>query len=339
MLLSEIKGLGNNETVVNAFGKTKPLFKHVVDALRYDEPNKRISYIPCTLFNFTEFYKQEDIYGANYLHINGRNYDMDMLSNLFNALTLKYFSDNPEVHERLKKHVIMDEVDYQNKLEEKWALHMAFQLKDLYAECREFINRTKMKLTIELVPKISWGTNLRSILSNSGWDKARKKAYRDSGLKCAICGGVGPKHPVEAHELWVYNREKFKQTLIKVIALCPNCHMVKHYGRATATNRQKEAFAHLKTINDNFSEEELDLHLDKYFQAWKEGEKAWEENLVKGASHNGLIKKYRINLTKLINCGNFTEDDLNLNYIQQMPDYIQIRVPFDTPNVSPERLF
>jgi len=53
------------------------------------------------------------------------------------------------------------------------------------------------ELTIELVPKTCWYTNLRSELPKSKWDKLRKKSYQEADYKCQICGGKGNRHPVE----------------------------------------------------------------------------------------------------------------------------------------------
>ena len=62
-----------------------------------------------------------------------------------------------------------------------------------------------MKLTIELVPKTAWFSNLRSILARAAWDKLRKESYKNAAHKCEICGGYGKKHPVECHEIWEYD--------------------------------------------------------------------------------------------------------------------------------------
>ena len=70
-----------------------------------------------------------------------------------------------------------------------------------------------MKLTIELVPSTAWYSNVRSNVTSSQWDVLRKECYKNAGYKCEVCGGKGPKHPVECHEIWEYNDESFTQTL------------------------------------------------------------------------------------------------------------------------------
>ena len=91
-----------------------------------------------------------------------------------------------------------------------------------------------MKLHIELVPRTSWYSNVRSNVPPSQWDKLRRASYAAAGYKCEICGGKGHKHPVECHEEWDYVIEDGEriQRLKKLISLCPNCHKVKHPGLA-----------------------------------------------------------------------------------------------------------
>lgn len=61
-----------------------------------------------------------------------------------------------------------------------------------------------LPLQIELVPSTAFGENLRKLLTKTEWDKVRKAVYKRAGYKCEICGGKGEKHPVEAHEEWLY---------------------------------------------------------------------------------------------------------------------------------------
>jgi hypothetical protein len=57
------------------------------------------------------------------------------------------------------------------------------------------------------------------------------------GSRCEICGGRGPEHPVECHERWRYNDLIRTQTLVRMIALCPACHQVKHVGLANVRGK------------------------------------------------------------------------------------------------------
>jgi hypothetical protein len=107
-------------------------------------------------------------------------------------------------------------------------------------------------LELELVPSTSWGDNLRSRLSRSEWDVVRRTTYRKANFICEICGGVGPRHPVEAHEVWSYDDVNHVQTLVGMIALCPNCHQAKHIGRTLSVAdeaTQDRVLQHIMRVN------------------------------------------------------------------------------------------
>jgi hypothetical protein len=88
-------------------------------------------------------------------------------------------------------------------------------------------------LTVELVSKTSWYNNVRALVDERGCDRIRRQVYRQADHRCEICGGRGPEHPVECHEVWRYDDRTRVQLLVRMIALCPACHQVKLYpGRA-----------------------------------------------------------------------------------------------------------
>ncbi len=125
------------------------------------------------------------------------------------------------------------------------------------------------RLSIELVPETCWVSNVRSNISNEDWDRIRKVIAKKAGHRCEICGGVGPKHPVECHEIWYYNDKKRLQTLEGLIALCPSCHEVKHIGLANVNNRGKLAEAHLAKVN-GWSQSQAKTYIKEQFEIWGE---------------------------------------------------------------------
>lgn len=128
-------------------------------------------------------------------------------------------------------------------------------------------NPQQTKLTIELVPKGQWGANLRSALPKSEWDRLRKAAYRKAGYVCEICGGKGPKWPVECHEIWNYDEDTKTQNLVGLIALCPSCHEVKHMGRTMAVGKGEKGIAHLMKVN-GWSREDAHHYIEAAFETW-----------------------------------------------------------------------
>jgi len=129
------------------------------------------------------------------------------------------------------------------------------------------------KLTVELVPQSQWEFNLRSELRPRDWDKVRKATYAAAGYKCEVCGGVGRKHPVDCHEIWMYNDANHVQSLMGLIALCPSCHEVKHFGLAVHLGNEARARRHLGKVN-GWTPAQVEEHLQRAFQTWRERSKS-----------------------------------------------------------------
>lgn len=100
-----------------------------------------------------------------------------------------------------------------------------------------------------MVPQALWGRNLRALLAKEDWDRIRKDAYDRSGSRCRVCGGRGPKWPVEADEGWQYDDSTRIQTLKGVISLCPDCHAVRHWGKTMSSGRKSEALEWMCEVN------------------------------------------------------------------------------------------
>ena len=147
-----------------------------------------------------------------------------------------------------------------------------------------------MKLTVELVPKTCWYSNVRSNVSTAEWDRIRKQVYQKANHVCEICGGVGKRHPVECHEVWAYDDEKHIQKLVRMTALCPACHSVKHLGRALAVGIFEDALGQLMRVN-GIGYLEARQYTQEVFAKWKErSQHKWKLNidhLVEYSPKNG----------------------------------------------------
>jgi len=116
------------------------------------------------------------------------------------------------------------------------------------------VKPTEPRLTLDVVPATCHYSNLRTELPRQSWNRLRAKAYFRARYRCEVCGGRGPEHPVEAHEQWAYeipddHSQMPTQRLTGIIALCPDCHEVKHYGLAQVRGREAEALAYLCRVN------------------------------------------------------------------------------------------
>jgi hypothetical protein len=150
----------------------------------------------------------------------------------------------------------------------------------------------ELRLEIELVPQTSWMNNVRSILTAAQWDILRKQVSAAAWDTCQICGGVGPEHPVECHEIWEYNDKTKIQKLAGMIALCPNCHLVKHFGFARVTDREEIAFNHFMKVN-SLKKIQAEAEIVKAFDIWRKRSVIdWELDL------SGL-ERYGIDISKI----------------------------------------
>jgi len=129
-----------------------------------------------------------------------------------------------------------------------------------------------MRLTIELVPKTAWYTNVRNNVNRSEWDKIRRACYKRAGNRCEICKETGLtqgfKYAVEAHEIWEYDNVNFIQKLVGIQALCPRCHKVKHPGLANINNEMHIVIGQLKKIN-TLTYDEATAMIRKAFSVWE----------------------------------------------------------------------
>jgi 5-methylcytosine-specific restriction endonuclease McrA len=128
------------------------------------------------------------------------------------------------------------------------------------------------KLTIELVPKTSWYSNVRSNVSKAEWDSIRKKSYENANHVCEVCGDVGTnqgyRHKLECHEIWQYDDEALTQTLTGLVSLCPYCHLVKHPGLAQMNGKLGIVLKQLQRVNQ-ISVEEAGAMLNEAFEIWR----------------------------------------------------------------------
>jgi 5-methylcytosine-specific restriction endonuclease McrA len=120
---------------------------------------------------------------------------------------------------------------YKNKVDLKKVSAVQKRYKDYRAN-------KDLKLEVELVPTSCWWSNIRSNIKVSEWDRIRFVTGGLADFKCEICGDRGTKHPVECHEIWMYDEKKKIQKLLKFQSICPLCHQVKHLGLTQGFGRE-----------------------------------------------------------------------------------------------------
>ncbi len=123
-------------------------------------------------------------------------------------------------------------------------------------------------LTIELVPKTAWYSNVRSNVSRKEWDKIRKEQYAIANNKCEICGDSEIENRLECHEIWQYNEETWVQKLIGLVTLCTNCHKVKHAGLARIKGEEGIVIKQLMKVN-KMTSQEAKKYIEEAFEVWR----------------------------------------------------------------------
>jgi len=117
----------------------------------------------------------------------------------------------------------------------------------------------ELKLTIDMLPRGAWGTNLSKTLPQKDWDVLRKAVYNSAGGKCAICGKEGELH---AHEIWSFDISAKRQRLENIVALCPACHGVKHIRHSQRIGYGEHAKRHFMEVNGCTNSEFAEHYLE-----------------------------------------------------------------------------
>lgn len=127
------------------------------------------------------------------------------------------------------------------------------------------------KLTVDLIPIQSWKLSLANLMPKNEWKKIREACYQKANWRCEICNNVGIRHRVECHEIWEFMNNDYTQRLVGFIALCPDCHAVKHIGRAFSLGdaSKNKAISHLMKINE-WTELETKKHIEDAVELWIE---------------------------------------------------------------------
>lgn len=125
-------------------------------------------------------------------------------------------------------------------------------------------------LFVDLIPTTCWFTNVRSCVHPRDWDRLRNHVYERVNYICECCNINTQTSNVilEAHERWEYNEETQTQKLVRIVALCHDCHQSTHMGLAGIKGKGTEAKKHIKKVR-GFTEEEYKKHMDEETQIWR----------------------------------------------------------------------
>lgn len=150
------------------------------------------------------------------------------------------------------------------------------------------VKNTIMRLPIELVPTSCWYTNVRSNVSGATWARIQRQVAEQAAHRCEICGRQGVGHPVEAHEVWAYDDSLHIQRLMRLIALCPDCHGVKHFGRGLAQGSQRRLLAWFAHVNGLSAVQAVNIVIAAFNEQRQRSASSWSLDLSVLADRYGV---------------------------------------------------
>lgn len=132
-----------------------------------------------------------------------------------------------------------------------------------------------VRVRFDMLPSEVWGSNLRTILTRTEWDRLRMQVCEMAGNKCQLCGGSvtsprGDRNRPDCHERWSFEalgEGRGVQRLVQLVALCPECHQTQHLGRAQLEGLLdvvRQRVAELNGWSDQEVEADMHRAADRY---------------------------------------------------------------------------
>jgi hypothetical protein len=138
----------------------------------------------------------------------------------------------------------------------------------------------------DLLPGNVWGSNLRGIFSRDEWDDLRIPVCEAADNRCEVCkehsvDRSGRQRRPDCHELWHFEStaEAKVQRLIRLIALCVDCHRVQHIGLAQVKGELPLVRRQLKKVN-SWTDSQVDRAMDDAVARYEwRGRYGWDLDL------------------------------------------------------------
>ncbi len=118
-----------------------------------------------------------------------------------------------------------------------------------------------MKLTLELIPDTASGSSLYRLLTEKAWKAIRVKVLEEYNSQCVIYGANAGR--LNCHKQWEYDDQTNIQRLVRLVILCPMCHLVKNMN--TSYVSFEELVQHFMRVNECSRQD-----FDEYYQQSRE---------------------------------------------------------------------
>jgi hypothetical protein len=126
-------------------------------------------------------------------------------------------------------------------------------------------------LSIVLVPETSILSSVRDAITPSMWESLRARVYARAGHCCEACGTCAPRR---ADELWEFDDESHVQRLVRMVALCSDCHEARRMDRFGQMRAGRGALEHLARVN-RWTVQQAERYRATTFRRWRERSRAW----------------------------------------------------------------
>lgn len=81
---------------------------------------------------------------------------------------------------------------------------------------------------------------------------------------------------MDCDEWFTWDEETTVATLRRLVALCPTCHLAKHFGRAQQLGYEEQVLDHILRVN-RWSKDQLEEHSHEAWTTWvRRSQIAWQ---------------------------------------------------------------
>ena len=142
---------------------------------------------------------------------------------------------------------------------------------------------------------------------------------------------------MECHEIWEYDDVNHIQKLIGLISLCPNCHLVKHIGRAIAMGNEKIPLNQLAKVN-KWTTLQVEQHVIESFKLHKQRSKfKWtlDLSLLENEPYNIKLKNTK---DRIFEIKKFKKKKSKIKKIHPKQKLNNFLKPKTSPNRRPPKI-
>ena len=177
-------------------------------------------------------------------------------------------------------------------------------------------------LCIYFAPKSCWCRNIRYAIDPN--DRERVETFVFTRAKhccelCKVCTKQGSPLVLQARWDYDVSDNSHVQRLVRLMAVCSECHDVTHFGKSSMNGKKDQALNHLKKVN-RMTDTEVKEHVDASFHKRREMDLyTWKLDLSLLSKNGVKLAKQSANtyLNKSVKVNTNTIGDVRKRVIQK----------------------